>query len=293
MIAAADLPLNKRDAVYHLDLRPEELADIVITVGDPSRVQQVSQHFDHIEIKRAHREFVTHTGTIGKRRLSVLSTGIGVPNIDIVMNELDALVNIDLTTRVPFEKSKQLTIIRFGTTGGLQADCAPGDILISRFGIGFDTLLDYYQHKPLYTLNAMHDALESHLAGESGPFYLAESDKGLLEYFSPLGTVGITATCGGFYGPQGRHLRIPLRFPNLLNKLTTFSFSNLAVINFEMETAGILALGQLLGHRCLSLSMVIANRIKGLFAKDVNAHVEQLIVAALRKIGDLPEQATK
>lgn len=288
MITSAELPLNGRGAVYHLDLCPDELADIVITVGDPARVAQVSQHFDTIEVKRAHREFLTHTGYIGKQRISVLSTGIGVPNIDIVMHELDALVNIDLSTRRPHEQTRPLTIIRLGTSGGLQASCTPGDIFISRYGIGLDNLLDYYQRTPSSFLGLMHDAFSAHLAGESGPFYLAESNHSLVQQFSPLGAVGITATCGGFYGPQGRTLRTPLRYPHLLDKLTSFIFSEMRVINFEMETAAILGLGELLGHRCVSLSVVVANRATGEFIGDIKTSVERFLVKALQQICALP-----
>ena len=290
MIAAAELPLNERGAVYHLDLLPDELADVVITVGDPGRVEHVSRHFDRIDVKRAHREFITHTGYIGSCRVSVVSTGIGVPNTDIVMNELDALVNIDLKKRIPHVNNRQLIIIRLGTTGGLQASCEPGDIVITRFAIGFDTLLDYYQDSfssPM--LSDMKDALYLHLAGESGSFYVAEADNRLVEHFSRLGTTGITATCGGFYGPQGRLLRIPLRYPHLLDKLTTFTFNHLSITNFEMETAGILGLGELFGHHCLSLSVVVANRIKGSFAENMEEKIEKLIVNALQRVSCLPK----
>lgn len=290
MIQAAELPLNERGAVYHLDLLPDELANVIITVGDPARVAQISRYFDRIEVKRAHREFVTHTGFIGQQRLSVISTGIGVPNIDIVMNELDALVNIDLVTRSPYRKTKSLTIIRLGTTGSLQPDCMPGDIVISRFAIGFDTLLYYYQNTPSFVLTEMHEALQAHLAGQAGPFYVAEADPTLLGYFSSIGTVGITATCGGFYGPQARQLRLPLQYPHLLEKLTQFHFEHLKVTNFEMETAGILGMGQLLGHRCLSLSVVLANRINGVFISDVKLAVEELINSALQVMSSIPKK---
>lgn len=284
MIQAAELPLNERGAVYHLDLLPEELSDTIITVGDPSRVGQISQYFDAIEVKRAHREFVTHTGRIGEKRLSVISTGIGVPNIDIVMNELDALVNIDLSTRQPKSVLKQLTIVRLGTTGSLQRHCEPGDIVLSRFAIGFDTLLDYYPHWQTPQLQALRIALMAQLDGHSGSFYLAAADESLVDYFSAMGITGITATCGGFYGPQGRRLRLPLTYPNLLSQLTNFDFDHHKITNFEMETAGILGMGQLLGHRCLSISVVLANRITGVFAQNVKELVEQLIEQALQRL---------
>ena len=287
MITSADLPLNARGAVYHLDLLPEELAPTVITVGDPARVEQISQRFDSIEVKRMHREFVTHTGLIGNKRVSVVSTGIGVPNIDVVINELDALVNIDLDTRVVKEEKTSLSIIRLGTAGGLQPNCQPDDIFTTQYAIGFDSLLDYYETIPTETQSALHSALTYHLEGESGSFYVSEPNDALLSHFSDIGRAGITATCGGFYGPQGRMLRIPLRFPELLNKLTSFRFLGLPVINFEMETAAILGLGQLLAHRCLSLSVIVANRSMGTFTKDVYAAVEHLIESALEHVGCL------
>lgn len=281
MISIADLPLNTRGAVFHLDLLPEEIADVIITVGDPSRIMQVSKHFDSIEVKRSHREFVTHTGYIGKKRLTVLSTGIGVPPIDIVMTELDALVNVDLKIREPKSKTRSLTIIRLGTTGTLQADRQLGDVLISRFAIGFDNLMEYYRTVHLKNLDDLRASLTKHLEGESSSFYLSEADATLLQHFSPLGTVGITATCDGFYGPQGRNVRVPLRYPNLLERLINFQFLNLNVINFEMETAGILGMGQLMGHRCISLSAAIANRIHKTFVTDFQKSVEELIVKSL------------
>ncbi|GGI77881.1 nucleoside phosphorylase [Legionella impletisoli] len=281
MYKPADLPLNQRGAVYHLDLLPEELADTVITVGDPSRVQLVSQRFDRVEITRMHREFVTHTGYLGEKRITVLSTGIGVPNIDIVINELDALANIDLKTRTPRNQHKTLTIIRLGTTGGLDHACVPGDVYISRYAIGFGTLLNYYQHQPSATLKQLHANLQIHLESRCGLFYLAEADADLFEQFVTLGAPSITATCNGFYGPQGRRLRIPLAYPDLLDKLVSFEFEGYKVLNFEMETAGILGLGRLFGHRCLSLSVVLANRMTGEFSEQVNEKVVGLIDKAL------------
>lgn len=288
MIAPDVLPLTARGAVYHLDLTPEEVADVIITVGDPARVSRVSSRFDVIEVKRSHREFITHTGYFAGRRLSVLSTGIGMPNIDIVMNELDALVNIDLNTRTIRTHKKSLTIIRLGTTGGLLSNCMPGDIHISQYAIGFDTLLDYYQCTFSEKLTQLQRALIEYLAGNSPSFYLAEADEGLVRHFQGLGSVGITATCGGFYGPQGRLLRIPLRYPDLLYKLMQFDYADMPVINLEMETAAILGLGRALGHRCISLGVVLANRVKGLFVDDAQATVEAMIDEALQKVCTLP-----
>ncbi|KTD22351.1 nucleoside phosphorylase [Legionella londiniensis] len=290
MISEAELPLNERGAVYHLDLLPEELADTVITVGDPGRVAQVSRHFDKIETERSHREFVTHTGYIGAKRLSVLSTGIGVPNIDIVMNELDALVNIDLKARTPYSHPQKLTVIRLGTSGGLQMSCQPGDIYLTQYAVGFDSLFDYYKYDYSIQLGELHREMELYLANESGPFYLAEADLWLLKQFSHLGTTGITATCGGFYGPQGRQVRAPLRFPQLLEKLAHFKIAGLKIVNFEMETAALLGFGKLLGHRCLSLSLALANRQTGAFATNVHELMDGMIAKALPIVLQLKNQ---
>ncbi|KTD22807.1 purine nucleoside phosphorylase II [Legionella lansingensis] len=284
MIRPAELPFNKRGAVYHLDLHTEELADLVITVGDPGRVQQVSQYFDKIEFQRTHREFVTHTGYIGHHRLSVVSTGIGMPNIDIVLTELDALANIDLETRTVREKTRQLTIFRLGTTGGIKPDCRPGDVIISQYAIGFDTLLHYYQQQLSPELCELNAALENHMQEEAGSFFVSEADKELAIGFKPLGSLGITATCGGFYGPQGRRLRLPLRYPNFLSKLNEFHFSGLGITNLEMETAAILGLGGLLGHRCLSISVVLANRLTGEFLSNIRISIDKLIISFLERI---------
>lgn len=281
MYTAAELPVNERGAVYHLNLLPEELADTIITVGDPNRVALISCHFDSIEVKSTHREFVTHTGYLGKKRVSVISTGIGVPCIDIVMNELDALANIDLTTRLPKAILKQLNIIRLGTTGGLTLQCKPGDIFLSRYAVGFDTLLQYYQQTLSADLQALQVELTDYLAGESGPFYLAQADNALCQQLADIGQAGITATCGGFYGPQGRQLRHPIQYPSLLSKMASFQFQDFPVLNFEMETAGILGLANIFGHRAVSLSVVITNRITGEFTTQVPVLVEDLIQKAL------------
>lgn len=284
MIKSVELPINARGAVYHLDLCPEEIGDLIITVGDPGRVSKVSQHFDCIEFQRVHREFITHTGYIGKKRVTVLSTGIGMPNIDIVMNELDALVNVNLKTGMPHEKLKTLDIIRLGTTGGLLDETVPGDIYLSRYAIGFDTLLNYYQHELADDLVRLKTSLDNHLSNESSSFFVTSASDVLLKQFNGLGQEGITATCGGFYGPQGRVVRRPLAYPNLLSKLSEFGFEGFRVTNLEMETAALLGLSDLLGHRCISISVALANRKKGLFASNVEEYVDKLIDLTLNKI---------
>ena len=287
MYSAADLPLNARGAVYHLDLLPEELADIVITVGDPDRVELVSRYFDSVEFIRTHREFHTHTGYIGSQRVSVISTGIGIPNIDIVLTELDALKNIDLIERKPKANLNQLDIIRLGTTGALQADISLGAFILSRYAIGFDTLLNYYVNDESNQMDQFTKQLKSHFSREVPGFYVTSSDKGLNACFNHISKEGITATCGGFYGPQGRVSRLNLNYPNFMNDLQLFKFDGYQVTNLEMETAAILGLGGLLGHRCTSLSVVLANRMNHTFCDSVDEHVQALIKSAIPVIENL------
>ena len=285
-IAASELIINERGAIYHVNCRPEEIANTIITVGDPDRVKEVSKHFDSIEFKNNHREFVTHTGFIGKKRISVTSTGIGPDNIDIVLNELDALVNIDFETRTIKENLTQLNIIRVGTSGSLQKEIPVDSFVASTHGLGLDNLLNFYRHsnndeelqiKQSFVTHTQMDAITNPYIFGASPTLLKE----FVQHFHH----GITATCPGFYGPQGRVLRLGLSQPNLIDSLTSFSFGNHRITNFEMETAAIYGLGKLLGHHCLSLSAIVANRISKEFSKDGNAAVENLILKALEVIG--------
>jgi uridine phosphorylase len=282
-IESSELILNARGAIYHLNLRPEELADTVITVGDPDRVQEVSKHFDRIEHRLQHREFITHTGYIGTRRLSVISTGIGPDNIDIVLNELDALVNIDLGKRQTRQELKALQIIRIGTSGSLQEDIPVDSFVASTHGIGMDNLMHFYrqgnneeENQILHAFVA-HTQLHNHL---SHP-YLFGAGMGLLKKFTKGYHQGMTVTCPGFYGPQGRVLRLGLGLPGLNDSLTRFRFGNHRVTNFEMETAAIYGLGRALGHSCLSLNAIVANRLTRTFSADGQATVQKLIIRTL------------
>jgi uridine phosphorylase len=282
-IESSELILNNRGAIYHLNLRPEELADTVITVGDPDRVQEVSKHFDRIEYRLQHREFITHTGFIGAHRLSVISTGIGPDNIDIVLNELDALVNIDLEKRQTKNELRQLQIIRIGTSGSLQEDIPVDSFVASTHGIGMDNLLHFYRQgnneeesQILHAFTA-HTQLHNHL---SQP-YLFGAGMGLLKKFTKGYHQGITVTCPGFYGPQGRVLRLGLSLPGLNDSLTQFRFGNHRITNFEMETAAIYGLGKALGHSCLSLNAIVANRLTRTFSSDGQAAVQKLIIKTL------------
>lgn len=288
-IPESELILNQRGAIYHLDLLPEELATTIITVGDPDRVDSVSSNFDSIEVKRNHREFITHTGYIGKKRVTVISTGIGPDNIDIVLNELDALVNIDLTSRTIKQQHTVLNIIRVGTSGSLQADIPVDSYVVSTHGLGIDNLLNFYRHEEneeekqllqsFVTQTQLHDRI-------SQP-YISSGSASLIKHFVKDFHHGITVTCPGFYGPQGRVLRLGLSNPNLVDRLTQFSFGRHRITNFEMETSGIYGLGKILGHHCLSLSAIVANRVAKEFSKKSNTVIKQLIEKTIGIVSEL------
>jgi uridine phosphorylase len=292
-IAESELIINNRGAVYHLDMRPEELAGTVILVGDPDRVKKVSSHFDKIEHQRQHREFITHTGYVGSKRLTVLSTGIGPDNIDIALNELDAVANIDFTSREIKKELTQLEIIRFGTSGSLQQDIPVDSFVASTHGLGFDNLLNYYAYTKTNEENELVDAFVRHtgLSANITVPYISKASETLLNKFpNAQYRKGITVTCPGFYGPQGRILRLPLAAPGLINKLTDFKHGNNIITNFEMETSAIYGLGKLLGHHCLSINVIVANRVLQQFSKDSNAAVEKMIKASLDILASPPSK---
>jgi len=287
-IAESELIINERGGVYHLDIRPEELADTVITVGDPDRVGLISQHFDSIEFKNAHREFVSHTGYIGKKRLTVLSSGIGPDNIDIVLNELDALVNIDFATREIKPQLKSLQILRIGTSGALQEDFPVDSFVAGTHGLGLDNVLNFYRHETNEQENELMNAFLSHtgLDNRLTP-YISMAGPSLLKNFVEGYHQGITVTCPGFFGPQGRVLRLGLSYPTLIDQLTTFSYGSYRISNFEMETSAIYGLGKLLGHQCLSVNAIIANRISKTFTKNAPATMEKLITKTLEILSQI------
>ena len=282
-IAPSELILNDRGAIYHLDLCPGELAPTVVTVGDPDRVKAVSKYFDSIEVQRQHREFISHTGYIGQKRITVLSTGIGPDNIDIVFNELDALVNIDFNTRTVKPALTTLQVIRIGTSGSLQADIPVDGFVASTHGLGIDNLLNFYRHE---ANEAEQQLIQSFLTQTqfhhqfSKP-YISSAASALLKHFVTGFHQGITVTCPGFYGPQGRVLRLGLSHPDFVDRLTDFHFGPYRITNFEMETSAIYGLGNLLGHHCLSLNAIVANRVTKEFSKNGQAAVENLIGKAL------------
>ena len=262
-IPESELILNSDLSVYHLNLHPEDIADTVINVGDPDRVGMVSKFFQKIELKKQKREFVTHTGTYKGRRITVISTGIGTDNIDIAYNELDALVNIDLKERRIKEKLKPLNLIRIGTSGSLQADIPVDGFVFSQFGLGLDGLLNFYKLTNTEEEAAMINAFRSHYPthGILPQSYLVRSSKKLEDALSTDMYKGITASCSGFYAPQGRVLRYELAFPDVIDRLTSYEFKGHRLTNFEMETGAMYGLARILGHHCCSINAIVANRI--------------------------------
>lgn len=262
-IPESELILNSDNSVYHLNLLPHELADTVINVGDPDRVSMVSKFFNTIEVKKQKREFVTHTGVYKGKRITVLSTGIGTDNIDIVYNELDALVNIDLEKRTIKENLKSLNLIRIGTSGSLQADIPVDSYVFSKFGLGLDGLLNFYKWQNDAEEKSIVEAFRIHYPNEgilSLP-YLARCSDSLEVAMSKDMYKGITASCSGFYAPQGRILRYELARPNFIQTLHSFNFSGNRITNFEMETGAMYGLAKILGHQCCSINAIVANRI--------------------------------
>ncbi len=285
-IPESELIINDRGAIYHLNVKPEELANTIIVVGDPGRVEKVSAHFDKIEYRLTHREFNTHTGYIGNKHISVISTGIGPDNIDIVFNELDALANIDFETRIIKKELTKLNIIRFGTSGSLQADIPVDSFVASTHGLGLDNLLNFYSYEKTAADKELIDAFISQTKLDTAitnPYAFSGSDM-LLKKFGKDFHKGITVTCPGFFGPQGRVLRLGLSSPGLVDKLTHFNFNNHRITNFEMETSAIYGLGKLMDHECLSINVIIANRVVKAFSKDSDAAVESMIKEALEAL---------
>jgi uridine phosphorylase len=286
MIQSSELILNPDGSVYHLNLLPENIAHDIIFVGDQNRVEKITQSFDNIEFSTQKREFKTQTGTLNGKRITVMSTGIGPDNIDIVMNELDALVNIDLKTRQPKENLTSLNIIRIGTSGSLQADIPVDSFVMSKFGLGLDNMLRSYLIDTI-SQTAIEDAFIKHTQWDlrkGKPYVISCSEtlERLIE--SERMHKGITATAGGFYGPQGRVLRLAIQDATLNHKMDNFTFDGNRITNLEMETAAIYGLSALLGHQALSLNAIIANRASGTFSADPYKAVDELITYTLQKL---------
>jgi len=286
MIPASELILNPDGSVYHLNLKPEQIAHDIIFVGDQNRVEKISNQFDTIEFSFQKREFKTHTGTLNGKRISVISTGIGPDNIDIVLNELDALVNIDLITRQPKTTLTSLNIVRIGTSGSLQADIPVDSFVMSKYGLGLDNMLRSYLVDEISNTN-IEDSFINHTNWDNRkgkPYVISCSEK--LEQLIESNIIhkGITATAGGFYGPQGRVLRLNIQDENLNSKMDNFLFEGNRITNLEMETAAIYGLSKLLGHNALSLNAIIANRATGTFSEDPYKAVDELIKYTLEKL---------
>ena len=289
-IPESELVLNPDGSVYHLKLRPEHIAETVIIVGDPHRVSMVSSYFDSIEYSIENREFVTHTGYVGEKRLTVLSTGIGTDNIDIAINELDAAVNIDLKTRTVKENFKSLKIIRLGTSGAVQEDIPCDSFVISSHGLGFDGLLNFYNVPKGIVDQDLTNAFLSHSKWDNAlprPYIVAGSNI-LLKELGKNMIQGITATSPGFYGPQGRVLRLPLFDPYQNEKITSFGFAGLRITNYEMETSALYGLGKMLGHQTCTICAIIANRLAKTYSKDYKKTVDKMIGIVIERLCEKP-----
>jgi uridine phosphorylase len=282
-LPASELVLNPDGSIYHLALRPEQVGDLVFLVGDPGRVERISRHFDRIEHRSSNREFVAHTGEFGGTHITVLSSGIGTDNIDIVINELDALVNIDLNTRRPKAETKALRIIRLGTCGAMQEDIPVDSRIVSAFGVGMDNVLHYYAYEntdaELRLLNHLIEAAD--WPGNLPLPYVAQGDRKLVELLGQDNITGITLTAGGFYAPQGRQLRALPAVDGFNEILSAFSHEDLRVTNFEMETSALFGLAGMLGHRACTVCTVVANRLRKEYSKDHEAAIDRMILEAL------------
>jgi len=285
-IKESELILNPDGSVYHLNLKPENISETIIFVGDQDRVEKITKHFDSIEFSTQKREFKTQTGTYKGKRITVMSTGIGPDNIDIVINELDALVNIDLKTREIKDSHTRLNIIRIGTSGSLQKEIPVDSFVLGTHGLDLNGMLHYYQIDSIGN-PPLEDAFIEYTnwnPNKARPIVIDNSSELEKRFESDLIFKGITATAGGFYGPQGRVLRLPLEDPSLNEKIDSFNHQGFKVSNFEMETSVIYGLSKLLGHHALSLNAIIANRVNGTFSKDPKKAIENLIEYTLGKI---------
>ena len=284
--AQSELILNEDGSVYHLKLKDQHIADTVLVVGDQNRVNRISSKFDSIEYQIDNREFRTHTGLYKGVRLTVLSTGIGTDNIDIVINELDAAVNINPETRQVNESLRSLNIIRLGTTGGIQPEIPIDSLLISEKAVGLDGLLNFYETSISEEDKAFEEAFYNHVSfiSELAKPYIRSASSDLMQKLQGEALTGFTLTAPGFYAPQTRSLRLPLKQANLFDKYQTFEFNGNKVTNFEMETSALYGLGQALGHQCCTICAVIANRANGVFSKDHSAAEEKLIMYVLNKL---------
>ena len=285
-IAPSELILNSDGSIFHLHIKPEELADTIILVGDPGRVELVASFFDSKEFVRSSREFVTITGTYKGKRITVLSTGIGTDNIDIVMNELDALANIDLKTRIPKREHKRLTILRIGTSGAIQPDIPLGSFVLSHISVGCDGLLNWYDNRDSVSLLDMEEAFVKHsgwLTQLPAPYFAKASQK-IIDAMKDFTIKGVTISASGFYGPQGRVLRLPLAIPDMVNRFETFNYNGNRITNFEMEGSAIAGLSALLGHDAATVCCIIANRHLHESQPDYKDYIKKLVELSLERL---------
>jgi uridine phosphorylase len=288
-ISNSELILNPDGSIYHLNLCPEDIAPIILTVGDPGRVARISRHFDELLVKKEKREFCCHTGRIGRKRITAISTGIGPDNIDIALNELDALVNIDFASRQPKAAHTALTFVRVGTSGALRPDIPVDSFVASAFGVGLDNLMRFYDYTPTMPEAELTDELSRFMDfTKQLPFYACQGSHSLLDALGEGMQHGITLTSPGFYGPQGRKLRLTPRFDQrAFSQLAAFTFKSYPITNFEMETSAIYGLSRLLGHRALSTNAIIANRADGTFSQHPKDTIDRLIVKVLEGVSEL------
>ncbi len=284
-LAESELVLNPDGSVYHLALRPEQLGDLVLVCGDPGRVARISRHFERIEHKVENREFITHTGVYRGTHITALATGIGTDNIDIVVNELDALVNIDLVKREPRSVQRSLRIVRLGTCGALQPDIPVDSLIVSAFGVGLDNVLHYYAFENTPPEQRLLPAFVERMEWpESLPFpYVAEGDEPLVRALQHGNVKGITLTAGGFYGPQGRQLRAVPAVADLNDRFAGFEHEGLRITNFEMETSALYGLSSMLGHRACTICAVVANRLRKEYSRDHHAAIDRMIGEVLER----------
>lgn len=280
-LEASELILNDDGSIYHLHLHPEQVAPLVLTVGDPDRVARVSRHFDQVEHRVQKREFVTHTGRIGSTALTVISTGIGTDNVDIVLNELDALVNIDLTTRTVRSDLRSLDIVRIGTSGTVQASIGVDSLLASHYGLGLDSMVNFYATAPTEQERAFAETFARAMGHPALVPYFFEGSAELYDRFGTDFLPGVTASCAGFYAPQGRIVRARPRVTDWVDRLAGFEHDGLRITNLEMETAALIGLGRVLGHRVTAVNAILANRATGAFSTDPAAVVDRAIERTL------------
>lgn len=284
-IAASELPQQKDGAIYHLNLHADELADNIILVGDPGRVQMISKMFDTIEVEKSNRELITHTGLYKGKRISAISTGMGTDNIDIVLNELDAVANIDLVTREEKAEHRTLNMVRIGTSGGLQPDIECGSFVASAYGLGIDGVLRFYDSGQWIDERMVDEFVaQTGWSAQLPRPYCTPASQALLDRIGHDMRQGITVSAPGFFGPQGRQVRAPLAYPELNRKIELFHYQGKSITNMEMECSAIYGLGNVLGHNALTVCLIIANRVTGHFLDDYHDKMETLIRTVLDRI---------